>query len=157
MKNSLSAGLGFGITSGVITTLGLTVGLLAGNASRVAVISGIIIIAISDAFSDSLGMHISQESQNKSKKDIWYTSITTFFAKAVVAFTFIIPIIIFTPPISIHVEIIWGFLILSSYSYYIAKKNKTPVISVLAEHVFIAGIVVLISYFIGLLTKTLPL
>ena len=58
MKESVKKGFGFGLTSGVITTLGMMVGLNASTGSRTAVIGGIIAIAIADAFSDAVGMHI---------------------------------------------------------------------------------------------------
>ena len=61
-KHSLRIGFSFGLTSGIITTLGLMVGLHAGTHSRLAVIGGILTIAIADAFSDALGIHISEES-----------------------------------------------------------------------------------------------
>ena len=50
LKSSFKVGVGFGLTSGVITTLGLMVGLYSGTASRIAVIGGIITIAVADAF-----------------------------------------------------------------------------------------------------------
>jgi len=61
MKPSLKAGFSFGLTSGIITTLGLMVGLHSGTHSKIIVLGGILMIAIADAISDSLGMHISTE------------------------------------------------------------------------------------------------
>ena len=79
MKNSIKKGLGFGLTSGIITTLGLIVGLNSGTGLKSVVIGGILIIAIADALSDSLGIHISEETNksNKSKK-VWESTISTF-------------------------------------------------------------------------------
>ncbi|TKS61160.1 MAG: membrane protein [Nitrospira sp.] len=64
MKASWKTGLSFGLTSGVITTLGLMVGLHSGTHSRAIVIGGILTIAIADAMSDALGIHVSEESKN---------------------------------------------------------------------------------------------
>lgn len=58
-------GLSFGLTSGVITTLGLIVGLHAGTHSRMVVIGGILTVAVSDAMSDALGIHISEEAKKR--------------------------------------------------------------------------------------------
>ena len=58
MKTFVMKGLGYGLTSGIITTLGMMVGLNAGTHSKVAVLGGIFIIAIGDSLSDALGMHI---------------------------------------------------------------------------------------------------
>ena len=56
MKPSFKTGFSFGLTSGVITTLGLMVGLHSGTHSRSVVIGGILTIAVADAMSDALGM-----------------------------------------------------------------------------------------------------
>ena len=72
IEDSLRTGISFGLTSAVITTLGLMVGLHSGTHSKMVVLSGILTIAIADAFSDALGIHISEESQNThTVKQIW--------------------------------------------------------------------------------------
>jgi VIT1/CCC1 family predicted Fe2+/Mn2+ transporter len=84
MKHSLKTGFSFGLTSGIITTLGLMVGLHSGTHSKLVVVGGILTIAIADAFSDALGIHISEESENKhTKKEIWESTISTFLSKFV--------------------------------------------------------------------------
>ncbi len=65
MKHSIKTGLSFGLTSGIIKTLGLMVGLHSGTHSKIAVIGGILTIAIVDAFSDALGIHVSEEAENR--------------------------------------------------------------------------------------------
>ena len=54
MEHSFRVGMSFGLTSGIITTLGLIVGLHSGTHSKLAVIGGILTIAMADAFSDAL-------------------------------------------------------------------------------------------------------
>lgn len=96
IKQSFKTGLGFGLTSGVITTLGLIVGLHSGTHSKIVIIGGILVIAVADALSDALGIHISEESNRKrSQKEIWESTISTFFSKLIIALTFIIPILFF--------------------------------------------------------------
>ena len=55
----MSRGIGFGLVSGTIITLGLIIGLFSSTNSEKVIIAGIISIAIADSFSDALGMHIS--------------------------------------------------------------------------------------------------
>ena len=96
MNKAVSIGLNFGLTSGVITTMGLMVGLHSGTHSKLVVIGGIITIAIADSMSDALGIHISKESDNSSsKKDVWIATIVTLLSKMCMTITFIIPILIF--------------------------------------------------------------
>jgi VIT1/CCC1 family predicted Fe2+/Mn2+ transporter len=150
MRLSLKTGFGFGLTSGVITTLGLIVGLNAGTHSQIAVIGGIITIAIADAFSDALGIHISQESQNKySERSIWESTISTFLSKFIVALTFIGPILFLELSQAIPISIIWGFSILIIFNYIIAKQQKKNPWEIIGEHITIALAVVIITSFVG--------
>jgi len=74
------------------------------------VLGGIFTIAIADAFSDALGIHISKEFENAhSVKEIWGATISTFLAKFLFAMTFVVPV--FSPPAShaIIVSLVWGF------------------------------------------------
>ena len=84
MKHSLKTGLCFGLTSGVITTLGLMVDLHSFSGSKLVIIGGIFTIAIADAFSDALGLHVSEEAEDiHSDREIWESTISTFFSKFV--------------------------------------------------------------------------
>jgi len=150
MKHSIKTGFSFGLTSGIITTLGLMVGLHSGTRSRLVVIGGILIIAIADAFSDALGIHISEESENKhTTKEIWESTISTFLSKFVIALTFIIPLLLFQLPKAIIVSMVWGLSLLGIFSFYIAKEQKIKPWKVIVEHLLIALVVIIITHHIG--------
>jgi VIT1/CCC1 family predicted Fe2+/Mn2+ transporter len=151
MKISIRKGVGFGLTSGIITTLGLIVGLNSGTGSRLVIIAGILTIAIADAFSDSLGIHISEESgqKNKSHKEIWESTISTFFSKLIIALSFLIPILLFTLRQAIIMSIFWGFLLITLFSYYIARIKRSSSQKIIIEHLLIATFVILATHFVG--------
>ncbi len=150
VRESLKTGLGFGLTSGIITTLGLMVGLYSGTNSKLAVIGGILTIAIADSFSDALGIHISEESKKTTtEKHVWESTLCTFFTKLFFALTFLIPVLVFPLKSAVLVSIIWGMMLLGLFSAYIAKSNKDKVLNVVVEHVFIALLVVVITYYAG--------
>lgn len=150
MRHSLKMGFNFGLTSGIITTLGLIVGLNSGTHSQLVVIGGILTIAIADAFSDALGIHISEESEvNHSDKEIWESTLSTFFTKFIFAITFVGPVLLFDLPTAIFVSIIWGLSLLAILSYSIAKENKKKPITVVAEHLAIALLVIVITHYTG--------
>jgi hypothetical protein len=72
-------GLFFGATSGVITTIGLIVGLNSGTRSITAVLGGILVIAVADAMSDALGIHLAEESDpDTDHSHVWSATIMTF-------------------------------------------------------------------------------
>jgi len=150
VKKSLIVGIGFGFTSAIITTLGLMIGLYSSTNSKLAVIGGILTIAIADAFSDALGIHVSQEAQKgKSTKQIWESTIATFLAKFFLALTFIVALLIFSLSTAIIVNIIYGLLLLSLMSWMIAVRNKTKVKAVVGEHLFISLLVIIITNIVG--------
>ena len=113
MRHSIKTGLSFGLTSGVITVLGLLVGLHSGTGSKAVVMSGILIIAIADALSDAFGIHMAEESENvHSQKEIWESTFSAFISKLVVSLTFIVPFFIFSLSGAVIVSIVWGLLLL---------------------------------------------
>ena len=150
MKKSLKTGLGFGITSGIITTLGLMVGLNSGTQSVLAVIGGVLTIAIADAFSDALGIHVSKEFENQSSsKEIWESTIITFFSKFFMAIAFVIPVAIFELSLAVKISVVSGITLLALFSYVIAKEKKVKPLPIILEHVSIAVLVITISQFVG--------
>jgi VIT1/CCC1 family predicted Fe2+/Mn2+ transporter len=150
MRHSLRTGLSFGLTSGIITTLGLMVGLHSGTHSRLAVIGGILTIAIADAFSDALGIHVSEESENRhSTREIWESTVFTFISKFVFALTFIIPLLLFPLATAVVVSVIWGLSTLAIFSVYIAKDQKESAWKAVGEHLLIAAVVILITHYVG--------
>ena len=149
-KHSIKTGLSFGLTSAIITTLGLMVGLHSGTKSKLVVIGGILIIAIADAFSDALGIHMSEESENThSTKEIWESTITTFFAKFVFSSTFIIPLLLFPLNTAIVVSVLYGLVLLSLFSLYMAKEQRGKPWKVIGEHLIIAVVVIILTHYVG--------
>lgn len=151
MKHSLKIGFSFGLTSGIITTLGLMIGLYSGTESKTVVIAGILTIAIADAFSDALGIHVSEESENKhTAKEIWASTISAFLTKFTSALTFLIPIFLLPLKIAIITSVIWGLSLLGIFSYYNEKKWKA-----VFEHIFIAILVIFATYYTGALINSM--
>ena len=150
MKHSLKVGFCFGLTSGIITTLGLMVGLSSGTNSKLAVIGGIFTIAIADSLSDALGIHISEESENKhTAKEIWESTLSTFVCKFAIALTFLIPVLLLELTSAIVVSVIWGLSMLCILSFSIAKGQKIKSWKVVLEHLSIALLVIGIAHYVG--------
>jgi len=151
MFKSLKVGMGFGLASATITTLGLMTGLESSTGSKIAVIGGILTIAIADSFSDALGVHIAKESEgNFSKIEIWQATIFTFIFKAIVALSFLIPVLIFSLSTAIYITLTWGALILITQSYQLAKAQNIKPIIVIREHLLIAVLVMIFTHYAGL-------
>jgi len=152
MKDSIRKGLYFGLTSSIITTLGLIVGLRSGTGSEKVVLGGIITIAVADALSDALGIHISEESDKKnSPRHIWESTLSTFMAKFFFALTFIIPFLFLELFAATVACIIYGIGLLTMLSYNIAAERKIKPYGVIFEHLMIAVAVIIITHYLGVL------
>jgi len=125
LNHSLRIGFSFGLTSGIITTLGLMVGLHSAVDDKLAIIGGILTIAIADSLSDAMGIHVSEESEAKhTSKEIWQSTFATF--------------------------VIWGLSLLSVLSYCICNKDKCNPWRAVCEHLSIAVVVIILTHYAGL-------
>jgi VIT1/CCC1 family predicted Fe2+/Mn2+ transporter len=150
LNHSIKTGVCFGLTSGVITTLGLMVGLNSGTHSRLAVLGGILTIAVADAFSDALGIHIAEESESTHTHwEIWQSTIATFLSKLLFALTFAIPVILLDLPAAVMVSVVYGLSVLGLLSFYLAREQGDNPLKVIAEHLGIALVVIGATYAVG--------
>ncbi len=146
----MKTGFCFGLTSGIITTLGLMVGLNSGTGSKLAVIGGILTIAVADAFSDALGIHISEEAENvHSTREVWEATVFTFASKFLVASTFIVPVLLFDLTFAVVVSLVWGFFVLGVLSIFLARDQEKDAWKVVAEHLLILAVVVIATDLVG--------
>ncbi len=151
MNKYINTGASFGLTSGVITTLGLMIGLHSGTQSTMVVVGGILTIAVADAMSDALGIHIAEESKGvHTPGDIWLTTIAAFLAKFLMAVTFLVPIFLFDLGAAILAGIVWGLLVIAWLSYRMARAQGIAPWKVIGEHVGITVVVIVLSHAVGL-------
>ena len=149
-EHPIQVGMSFGLVSGVITSLGLVVGLAVGTQSRIAVIGGIVTIAIADSLSDALGIHISEEAENvHSSMEIWMATGATFITKFAVSSSFLVPVLLLELEAAVWLSVAWGIASVAGLSWYLARKQTTSRTAVLAEHVGVAVFVVIVSGLVG--------
>jgi len=154
-RRSITTGFSFGLTSGIITTLGLMVGLNSSTHSMLAVVGGVLTIAIADAFSDAFAMHITEEVRNaKATQEIWTATFSTLMFKFITAITFLIPLLLVSPgsltlDAAIIASIAWGLLLITIFNYFLARKEKAPAWKIIGEHLIIAIIVVVLANLAG--------
>ena len=149
MRASFKTGLSFGLTSGVITTLGLLVGLHAGTHSRAVVLGGILTIAVADALSDALGIHITEEANRRGAAHVWESTAVTFAVKFLSAASFAVPVRVLPLEQSIIVSVAWGFGLLAVFSWFMAVTQRLSPWSVIGEHLVIASAVIAVTFYVG--------
>lgn len=143
-------GLFFGATSGVITTIGLITGLNAGTRSVAAVLGGIFVIAVADAMSDALGIHLAEEANpDATAHHIWSATISTFLNKFIFALSFAVPLLLLPLDQAVIASLVWGMLVIIVLSYFLARAQNASPVMIIAEHLTIAVLVVVFSHLIG--------
>jgi len=151
----LTEGISFGMTTSVITALGMMTGLYSATSSKLAVVAGIVIMAIADGLSDAVSLHTVKETEIKkgqarfTPKEVWLTTLFTFLAVACFTLTFTIPVMLLPLKTAILVSMAWGAILIISLNFYIAKLRKENPIKQLTEHLLLTAFVIVISYFIG--------
>jgi len=150
MRESLKAGLNFGMTSGVITTLGLMVGLHSGTRSQLAVVGGIITIAVADSLSDAMGVHVSKEAEGgHSDSEIWLATAATFLTKLVIASTFVFPVLLLELQAAMLAGLVWGAVLIATLSWVVARSQGADPRWVILEHMAVGALVVVITHLFG--------
>jgi vacuolar iron transporter family protein len=139
----------FGATSAIITNLGIITGLDTLAHPKLSIIGALLVIALADNMADSFGIHIYQESEDLSKKEVWLSTLTNFLTRLFVSSTFIVLIILLPINLAAVCSVVWGLLILTVMTYAIARQRKMSPYSAILAHTIVALLVVAASHFIG--------
>jgi len=131
------------MTSATVTDLALIVGLNQTANAKMSIVAAILIIALADNISDSLGIHIFQESERKEQKEIWLSTSTNFITRILVSLTFMLLVLFLPMNLAVISSIVWGLLLLTFLSYTVAKdEGANPSLEVI-KHLGIAILVIL--------------
>lgn len=114
----------FGATSAIVTSLAFIVGLSKNVNSKLFIIGSLLVIAIADNISDSLGIHIYQESELKEPKVVRVSTISNFLIRFLVVIIFVLLAAFLPITYSVIVSLVYGISLLVVLSYLIAKEQR---------------------------------
>ncbi|MFA6339164.1 MAG: hypothetical protein WCW87_03855 [Candidatus Paceibacterota bacterium] len=143
-----------GATAAITTSMGLIAGLTQGDNAKIGIITGLLIVAIADNISDSLGIHIYKESEGASIKDIDSYTYGNFAVRLFITFTFVLIVLLFSSYTAFIISSIWGLILLASLSYLISKNKKTNPLREIVFHLVVALIVIAGSKLLGNLIQS---
>jgi VIT1/CCC1 family predicted Fe2+/Mn2+ transporter len=139
----------YGSTAAIVTSVGLIVGFGAASVSRSTVVSGLLIIALADNISDSLSIHVYQESQNFEARAAFRATLTNFAARFLVVMTFVGIVVAFPGRAVQVVATVWGMLLLGVLTYVLSRLRRERPWGGIAKHLFVAVVVVAVSRLLG--------
>ena len=139
----------FGATAAIVTSIGLIVGLDAATATKATILSGLLIVAIADNLTDSLSIHIYQESEQLEPRAAFHATLINFAVRLGLSLSFVFLMVILPLRVAVVASVLWGLFLLTGLSYVVARTRKLPVLREIAKHVAVAAVVMLSSKMIG--------
>jgi VIT1/CCC1 family predicted Fe2+/Mn2+ transporter len=139
----------FGSTAAIVTSVGLIGGFGAAAVSRGTLVSGLLIIGLADNISDSLSIHIYQESENLESRGAFRATLTNFAARLLVVLSFVAIVMLLPPGHVLPVALGWGFALLATLTYVLARQRGIHPVREIVKHVVVAGVVVFVSRLLG--------
>jgi hypothetical protein len=142
--------LSFGAPAAIVASMALIVGLDAATAAKATVVTGLLIIGVADNLTDSLSVHIYQESERLVEHQAWRTTVANFFTRIGVTLTFVLLFLFFPTAVAVYICVLWGFILLSGLSGLIAKFRGASVILEIWKHAAVAIVIIALSKALGI-------
>jgi VIT1/CCC1 family predicted Fe2+/Mn2+ transporter len=139
----------FGGTSAIVTSMGLIIGLGAAGGGTATIVSALLIAGLADNITDSLSIHMYQESERLEERTALRTTLTNFAVRLLAALSFV-AIVLALPAHSAGITaLLWGCLLLAAVSYALARERAVRPLVEVAKHLGVAFLVIAASRLIG--------
>lgn len=149
IKSILPTRFSFGITAAIITDLGLIVGFDSVLNPKSGIIRSLLVIAIADNISDTLAMHVYQESQKLGRKEVIASTFSNYATRLLASLVFVLLIAVFPMRLATILALVYGLGLLVLTSYSIAIDSHASPAKAVLEHIVVAAGVILISEALG--------
>ena len=158
MNSSFRQGVFFGANSGIITTVGLTTGLVQTKISKNYLIVSIISLAIADSISEAYGMYISKKAEDTDddSKNPVYALLGLLIMKFFIVISFLIPFL-FSDSLKYYKNLYWvigwGLFLISIVDYNISELRDESFMGYLIPHTMILFLVIYLTRLFGRLIE----
>jgi VIT1/CCC1 family predicted Fe2+/Mn2+ transporter len=145
--------ISFGSPSAIVTSMALIAGLDAATSAKTTVLASLLIIGLADNLTDSLSVHIYQESERLAGARAFRTTVANFVARFTVSLSFIALFLALPTGTAVAVCLVWGVFLLSLLSYLLAKEREVSAVLEIVKHVGVATAVIAMSGAIGYVVR----
>jgi vacuolar iron transporter family protein len=139
----------FGGTAAIVAGVALIVGLDAAALPKAAIVSSLLIVALADNLTDSLSIHVYQESEHLEPRKAFLATITNFTARLLVSLSFVLLVLLLPTRAAVLAALAWGLLLLGLLSWIIARQRRVRPIPEIAKHLAVAALVIFVAEAIG--------
>lgn len=141
--------ISYGGTAAIVTSMALVSGLGAAEATRSVVVSALLIAALADNLTDSLSIHIFQESEQLEQKEAFAGTVTNFVTRLLVCLSFVLLVALLPASIAVEGAIVWGMSLLAALTFLVARERHVGVALEVVKHLLGAATVITVSHAIG--------
>jgi VIT1/CCC1 family predicted Fe2+/Mn2+ transporter len=141
----------FGGPSAIVTSLGLIAGFAAARVSTVTVVGALLIVAVADNLTDSLSIHIYQESERIKPRAVFLATLMNFVTRLLVSLSFVLLVLVLPLAWAFVAALAWGLFLLGTVTRLVARRRGANVMHELWKHLAATVIVLAVSRVIGAL------
>ena len=141
--------ISFGGTAAIVTSMALIAGLDAAKAGRTTMLSALLIAAVADNLTDSLSVHMYQESERLEEREAFVGTLTNFATRFIVCLSFVLIVALFREHAAAVGGIVWGMSLLTALTYILARHRQVSAMSEVGKHLAVATVIIFVSKSIG--------
>ena len=141
--------ISYGGTAAIVTSMALVNGLTAGDATKPVIVSALLIAALADNLSDTLSIHIYQESEQLNKREAFAGTVTNFLTRLLLGSSFVILVGLLPLAHVAQAAVVWGVLLLATLTYLVARERQVKPLPEVLKHLLVALVVLAVSTLIG--------
>ena len=138
----------FGAVSAIVTSVGLIFGFGAAGLSKATIIEGLLIVGLADNLTDSLSIHVYQESERLEGRAAFKATLGNFATRLLVSLSFVL-VFQFSGASRVVVSLAWGILLLIGLTWLVARNRHAGVLAEILKHLAVAAVVIMVTQAIG--------
>jgi len=129
--------------------MALIAGLDAANADTASLVSALLIAAVADNLTDSLSVHMYQESERLDQREAFAGTLSNFVTRLLVCLSFVLIVIVLPKRLAMLWALAWGMALLAVLSGILARHRAVSITSEVGKHLGVALIIILVSKTVG--------
>lgn len=129
--------------------MALIAGLDAAHAGRASVVSALLIAAVADNLTDSLSVHMYQESERIEQKEVFLGTLSNFATRLIVCTSFVLIVLVLPERYAAIWGIAWGLSLLVVLTCILARYREVSALSEVGKHLAAAAAIILVSQNVG--------
>ena len=141
--------ISYGGTAAIVTSMTLITGLNAVGTGKSTLITALLVVALADNITDSLSIHIYQESERLDEREAFIGTLSNFTTRLLGSLSFVLIVLVFPPKVVVLVSIVWGNLLLGVLTYFLARERNVRILPEVIKHLIVAAVAISTSKIIA--------